>query len=247
MLKRPFDESGGSHPGRTKARPNANIDRTLFNVGFFRDVPAAITEKLDRQCRWLELEKGDVLVDAGENGGNVFFLLYGELRFFLYTETGKVLSLPAVPPGGFIGLSALTRQVIPPYSVDAAKNTVVASLNARSFWNVVREDASLVQALLMTASQRIESLIRNIEELTTLSVKDRVHAELIRLCSNNTNTDGSALIAPMPSHEELASRIGTQREAVSREIAHLQHAGIVERRKGGLYVSDVARLLDEND
>ena len=162
MLNNPLDENGGAQP---PGRPNAHksdADRTLFNVSFFRNVPAATIERLDRLCRWLELKKGDVLVDAGGNRGNVFFLLHGELRFFLYTETGKLLSLPAVPPGGFIGLSALTRQVMPPYSVDAAKDTVVASLNARSFWSVVLEDPSLVQALLMTASQRIESLIRKI-------------------------------------------------------------------------------------
>ena len=40
--------------------------------------------------------------------------------------------------------------------------------------------------------------------------------------------DGSATIAPVPTHTDIANRISTHREAVSRELSALSKAGLVE-------------------
>ncbi len=47
---------------------------------------------------------------------------------------------------------------------------------------------------------------------------------------------------PEPTHTEIASRISTRREAVSRELNQLSRAGVVQRRSGTLVVRDVERL-----
>ncbi|HET6518986.1 MAG TPA: helix-turn-helix domain-containing protein, partial [Geminicoccaceae bacterium] len=55
--------------------------------------------------------------------------------------------------------------------------------------------------------------------------------------------DGNrAVIAPAPTHAEIASRVSTHREAVSRELSELARAGLVERRNGALLIRDVERL-----
>ena len=54
----------------------------------------------------------------------------------------------------------------------------------------------------------------------------------------------SASIAPIPTHAEIASRISTHREAVTREINRLSRLGIVERRGGALVVKDIDQLED---
>ena len=56
--------------------------------------------------------------------------------------------------------------------------------------------------------------------------------------------DNRALIARLPTHGQLASRIGTHREAVTREMQYLQKAGIVEQRGRALAVGNVARLAE---
>ena len=47
---------------------------------------------------------------------------------------------------------------------------------------------------------------------------------------------------PAPTHVEIASRVSTHREAVTRELNRLSRIGIIERRGGPLLVKDVDRL-----
>ena len=47
---------------------------------------------------------------------------------------------------------------------------------------------------------------------------------------------------PAPTHVEIASRVSTHREAVTRELNRLAKIGIIERRGGTLLIKDLDHL-----
>jgi len=49
-------------------------------------------------------------------------------------------------------------------------------------------------------------------------------------------------LAPPPKHAEIAARVSTHREAVTREFSRLTELGVIERKRHGLIVKDLARL-----
>jgi hypothetical protein len=73
-------------------------------------------------------------------------------------------------------------------------------------------------------------------------VRHRIHNELLRLAHGGEQDKGSAIISPAPKHTDIASYIGTRREAVSRELSYLTRMGLIERQAGRLVIRDVARL-----
>jgi len=218
--------------------------RSLGKIDFFSTIPPETIARLERRCRWLNLEKGDILAPAGEPLEKIFFLVSGELRCTLYTPEGKILFLPPVTSGAIVNPETLINPAGLIYSIASARASTVAFVGAGTFREVLSTDPRLLQALLTTLVKREHALIGHIEELTTLNVRERIHRELLRLCREDTNGDGSALIYPIPTHEDIAHRIGTHREAVSREMSHLQHVGVIIRRDGALLVPEVARLKD---
>jgi len=54
--------------------------------------------------------------------------------------------------------------------------------------------------------------------------------------------EGQRSISPPPTQRELADRIGTRREVVSRELNSLNKQGIFEKTKGALVIKNVAEL-----
>ena len=88
----------------------------------------------------------------------------------------------------------------------------------------------------------VRALTERVFEFSALAVGNRVHAELLRLARDHMNDDNTALIRPAPTHAEIASRISTHREAVTRELNQLSHDGLVERQPNALFVRDVERL-----
>jgi DNA-binding MarR family transcriptional regulator len=73
-------------------------------------------------------------------------------------------------------------------------------------------------------------------------VQKRVQAELIRLAGAAGQTRGEAVLSPAPSLSDIADRISTHREAVSRELSRLTALGLVRRDSGDLRITDIARL-----
>lgn len=220
----------------------ASTERALGNIAFLRDVKASTLVEISRNCRWVELERDEVLISAGEHLDKVFFLLSGELRFLLYTRSGKLVSLQGATEGSLVGEAVLADATWLPYSVEAAKTSTIALVNAQAFLRLVERDRDLLHAVMRCMIERQQLLTEQIVELSTLGVHARIHNALLRLCSGSTNADGSATISPIPTHSDIARRVGTQREAVSREMSHLQQAGIVVRGEGSLFIPDVARL-----
>ena len=56
---------------------------------------------------------------------------------------------------------------------------------------------------------------------------------------DNANT---ATISPAPKHIELASRISTHREAITRELTQLASSGLINKGKNWLRINDVVKL-----
>src|SRR3546814_12496208 len=81
-------------------------------------------------------------------------------------------------------------------------------------------------------------------DLTPLAVRDRLHCELLRLCLAAGISDNRAVIEDAPTHSQIAARISTHREAVTRELQQLTRKAIVAQQRRRLAVNDVAALAE---
>jgi CRP/FNR family cyclic AMP-dependent transcriptional regulator len=215
---------------------------SIAELAFFTDVDNATVAELEQQSVWHDLADGEILVPSDRASDRVYFILRGELRAQLDTLLGGVISLPLGHEGGLAEGSALAGPTSLPYAVKAVRPSMVVSIDAASLVSCAAGSALLMQRLFAALAEARERYIRQIVELSTLSVRARIHSELMRLCRGWQSADGSATILWPPTHADLANRVGTQREAVSRELSTLQAFGIVKRRDGALFVPSVARL-----
>src|SRR4029079_4742696 len=73
-------------------------------------------------------------------------------------------------------------------------------------------------------------------------VQRRTWVELLRLARLAGIEDNRARVDPAPTHKDIASRVGTSREQVTRELSRLVREGLLERSGRGLLLHDVAAL-----
>jgi len=79
---------------------------------------------------------------------------------------------------------------------------------------------------------RIRLQNRRLLEHTVLPTRLRLAAELLRL--SRPRADGTRVVSPPPTHDELASRVGARRETVTRELAALSRAGQILRSRAAV-------------
>ena len=97
-------------------------------------------------------------------------------------------------------------------------------------------------ALHRLLAWQIRILANRVDEYSTLDVRARVHAEFLRLARPDLGEPPNSVISPPPTHAELAARVSCRREAVTRELNALAHAGVIVRRRGAIVLTDPAAL-----
>ena len=113
-----------------------------------------------------------------------------------------------------------------------------------AFRELMQSEPAVALALLPQLVTKIRALTTRVYEFSTLAVSNRIQAELLRLASLAPRAGKGARIAPAPTHTEIASRVSTHREAVTRELNRLSRTGLIERAESALVVNDVERLAE---
>jgi CRP-like cAMP-binding protein len=217
-------------------------EETLSGIEIFRQMPPAEIAALGRRCRWRRYWAYQQVVGYLDDTKDVFFLVQGKARILIHTASGREVNLGHLTAGQVFGeLSALDGH---PRSatVVVLSDALVASLPAPMFRDVVRHHGCVADALLGRLTRVIRMLSERVHEFSALTVPARIQAELLRLAREHGGQGNQVVIRPAPTHAEIASRISTHREAVTRELSDLARNGLIERRSGDLIVRDVAAL-----
>jgi CRP/FNR family cyclic AMP-dependent transcriptional regulator len=215
---------------------------SLKGVAIFAGLPAKALERIQRRCSWRRYEPGEPIVDYLDASDDVFFITAGEARVTIYSHAGKAVSFGELASGEVFGEYAAIDHRPRSANVEARTSCLVASMPAAAFRALLQTEPAVTLAVLTQLVRRTRTVTRRVYELSTLHVDTRIQAEVLRLARLAPREGKSARIVPAPTHVEIANRVSTHREAVTREFNRLLRIGIIERRADALLVRDVDRL-----
>jgi CRP-like cAMP-binding protein len=213
---------------------------TLARMPLFRSLDSEAIRRLDSQCVWRRAKARERVLDYKDGGADLYFVSRGHLRVLIRTPAGKESILRDIRDGEYFGeLAAIDGQ---PRSagIVAVTDSIVARMPPAIFRGIVHAYPDVCDQLLVLLASQIRMLANRVNEYGTLDVRTRVYAELLRLA--RTGQSGEAVISPPPTHAELAARVSSHREAITRELNSLARAGLLGRRRGALVLLDPARL-----
>ncbi|MBV8092435.1 MAG: Crp/Fnr family transcriptional regulator [Acetobacteraceae bacterium] len=213
-------------------------DKALAKIPIFRGLPPNTKRALSQSCQTRCYSPGELIIEYRDKRNQVFFLIKGCVRVNYYAPDGKEVLFLDQHAGDLFGeLSALDGR---PRSANvlALTESLVLIMPAAQFCQIVQNNSIMSNALLLHLTQRIRTLSARVIEFSTLPVQDRVRAELLRLAGSGTPGNCGIIVRPAPTHAEIASRISTHREAVTRELNELVRAGLVETRHRTLIIRD---------
>ena len=172
----------------------------------------------------------------------MFFLLTGSARVTVRSVDGKAVNFRELSPGGMFGEYAAIDGRPRSANVEAKTSCLVVSMPADAFRELLDAEPTVAKTLLEHFVREIRELTTRVFEFSTLAVRYRIQAEVLRLAQLSTCQGKTARIVPAPTHAEIASRTSTHREAVTRELNRLAQMGILEQRNRELWIMDIDRL-----
>jgi len=219
-------------------------DPSLDGIAIIARLSPHALEALQRRCAFRRYEPGESIVDYLDRTDEVFFIILGEVRVTIYSLAGKVVSFRELGPGEVFGEYPAIDRGPRSASVEARTPCLVATLPGCAFRELIESEPVVALAMLPQLVTKIRALTARVYEFSTLAVSNRIQAELLRLASLGAKEGQGARIAPVPTHTEIAARVSTHREAVTRELTQLVRIGLIEREKNALVVTDLERLAE---
>lgn len=237
--------------------------RSLAAIDLLRTIPADRLREVEDRCEWRMTRPGDVVFELDDPSASVYFIVTGKLRIVIRRdgddgdgagpEDGSALMPPESKLGELVTLAEFTSGDTfgelaavdgRPRSARAVAldNGVLAILPREAFLSLVETYPPLATALLRRFAGFIRSLNRRVHSLSTLTPRQRVFTELVRLAEPRAIGDGTWAVDPLPSHGDIAGWVGADRETVAAAVGQLAREGLVERRHKTLIIRDLARL-----
>ncbi len=219
----------------------AGDEETLDRIDLLQSLTEEERRSIGRRCAWRRYKGGEQILDRDSATEDVLFITHGEVRVVNYSVSGRETAYADVAAGGLIGeisaIDGMTRSA----SVVAITACTVAVFPGEQFIELVENDAAIAFRLLRHLTGIIRTNNERIAELSTVGAVQRVYRELLRLCEPDPSGEG-ALVSPLPTQQELASKVGATRETVARALGQLTNTGVSERRGRTLLIRDTEML-----
>jgi CRP-like cAMP-binding protein len=179
-----------------------------------------------------------------DESDDVYFIGSGSVRVIIYSFYGKEISYQDLVPGELFGELSAIDQLPRTANVIALEDSTIGLMTRRDFWKVIDQYPSFAGAVLKRLANMVRFLANRVYQYGALDVKGRVRAEVLRLARENASGSDVATINSFPTHTEIANRVNTHREAVTRELNELSRMGLIEQDQRILSVSSIARLAE---
>jgi CRP/FNR family transcriptional regulator, cyclic AMP receptor protein len=200
------------------------------------------SEEIER----LALLSGSVYLGAGET-----FALDEDLRTLLLLVSGRVrvqepnaagpgLTISMVEDRTVVAQTGSAPQRSQPLRVEALDPSVVRVLEWEDFEDLVHRNPEVGLKTISLLSERLAVYEGRLSDLIRKKVPARLASLILGLSEHQgvVTADGSRMIPTRYTHQQLASMVGSNREALTRAFGRLRKSGAVEVRDRHIYVTD---------
>jgi len=177
----------------------------------------------------------------GEACAGIFLIIEGSVKIFKTSSGGREMMLALEAAPSTVAELPLFDGGPYPASVRAVEPVLALFINKSDFQQVCRSYPDVALKVLAVVGHRLRHLVGVMESLTFGSVTQR----LARLLLDAARQAGSDAFDLPVTHQELASRLGTVREVVSRNLARFRAEGLIRMQGHQLQIENRSGLERE--
>jgi CRP-like cAMP-binding protein len=222
----------------------ANASPSSEEPGFLAVLDTESRAELHRRGRLQRYRLGSVVLYEGQVDAPVVIMLDGRVRVSALASDGRELVLAFRGPGSILGELAALDHGRCSATVTALDDVQTITLSPSEFLDFLRARPEAAISLLRLLGQRQRDTDRRRIEFAALDTPGRVAARVVELAARfgQPQPDGTILITLTLSQEELATWIGSSREATVKALGHLRALGWLETGRRRIRVNDLQAL-----
>lgn len=200
----------------------------LRSVPIFSELTEADFSSLAKVANRRRYPKDAVVFFENEQGDFFFMILEGRIKVTILGDDGREVILTLLGSGDFFGEMALLDNEPRSATAIAVEDTELLSLHRHDFQSVLTDNRSITSGLIKVLTARLRRANHQISTLALLDVYGRVARVIVDMAREEGRRLKDGRIAfRRATHQEIANRIGTTRETVTRMLKDLERQGMI--------------------
>jgi CRP/FNR family transcriptional regulator len=200
----------------------------LKGAALFSELEEADLRALAQRAVERRLARDEILFVAGEEARGLFVIVSGSLRAFREGVDGREQVIHVERAGATIAELPVFDDQPYPSTVAAEEETVVLFLDKRDVKTLCLRRPQIALAALKLLAGRLRKCAELVEALSLREVDQRLARWLLgEARARGRRTEAGVEVTLALTNQQIAARIGSVREVVSRALSRLQSNGLI--------------------
>lgn len=171
-----------------------------------------------------------------EKSKTIGLIIFGTAKASVYSTEGQETWVGTFTKDDFFGYAELLTNTPIDFEIVAVTDLQVLLIPTQTFTEILSANSDLATSMSNDLAIRLKTMTDRLIEAVTVSSPGRVCAELLRMSKPIGIDPDKLIVRPNPVFIDLALRINSTRETVSRTINDLQRNGVLNRESGALLI-----------
>ena len=223
--------------------PKTSLRGVLMSIELLRRCPlfAGLREEDLKRIRAIaslrQIEKKEILFSDGEETKGFYVILSGKVKLFKVSPEGKEQILHIVSAPDAFAEAALFLEGTYPAFAEAMTDCQLLYFPKRDFIQLIEKNPQLSINMIVTLSHYLKRFASLIEELSLKEVSSRIAKYVIDLSMKSSKEGKSPKEVELDlSKTQLALKLGTISETLSRTLAKMRAKRIIDVKKNKIII-----------
>ena len=223
--------------------PHEERRRPLAEVDILASLPSKEIERLALLSASVHLAARETFV-LDEVQRALFLLTSGRVRVHEPNAAGPGLTITMVEHPTIVTQTGFAAQPSRTVVVEALEPSVLRVLEGEDFESLVHRNPEVRVQMIRLLSERLAACEARLSDMVRKEVPARLASLILGLSERQgiTTANDSHMIPTRYTHQQLASMVGSNQEAVTRAFRRLRDAGAVKIEDRRVYVKDAHAL-----
>ncbi len=223
----------------------SDVVSALRRLPLFNDLSEQELALLASNARLHSYSAEAIIFPEGDKCRELLVVKEGHVKIFKTSANGRQQLLGMERAGSSLMEIAVFDGDYYPATAQALTPVVLLGIDATVFREICVGHPQLALKMMKVLAHRLRRMSSLVEDLSFVSVRGRLAAHLLRLAESGRHTTDGIAFELTENNEELAARLGTVRELVSRNLGRLHNEGLIQMHRRTVIVRNLEDLRAE--